>query len=109
MNKKARERTIWFAPSIFSLRDGYLPISPDPAGVCLMSDVQALSSDSDSKTQPLRVFGNTATQVWFRNWMRKTGSLAVRALSQVISCQSAGAKIRSFFFPTNLFWIIYGH
>lgn len=56
MNKKARERTIWLVPSIFSIRDGYLPICPYPAAVCLMSDVQALSSDSDAKTQPFKNF-----------------------------------------------------
>ena len=94
------ERTFWFAPSIFSVRDGYLPICPDPAGACLMSDVQALSSDSDAKTQPLGTFGNTATQVWFRN-LTQTTAASLYELSQVINCQSADAKVRRFFFSQN--------
>ena len=44
-----------------SVCSGCLPICPDLAGVCFVSDVQALSSEADAKTPPLRTFGNTAT------------------------------------------------
>jgi hypothetical protein len=54
------------APSIISRRNVYLPNCPDPAGVCLTSDVLALSSESDMKTQPLRAFGNNVSQLWFQ-------------------------------------------
>lgn len=45
--------------ALYSCAIGYLPIYLDPAGVCFMSDVQALASDSDAKPPPLKTFGNT--------------------------------------------------
>lgn len=61
---KNEEQTFRSAP-LSSVRNGYLPIRADPAGVCLTSDVLALSSESDMKTQPLSTFGNTITHLWF--------------------------------------------
>ena len=64
--KKSEGQTVRTAP-LFAWRNGYLPISPDPASVCFMSDAQALASESDMKPQPLRTFGNTISLLWFLN------------------------------------------
>lgn len=66
--------------------DGYLPIRPDLAGVYLMSDVQALSSEADVKTPPLRTFRNTVTLC---------GALFDAAKISIISepCKHFGRKI----------------
>lgn len=99
MNEKARERTIWLVPSIVANRDGSLPICSDPASVCLMSDVQALDSETDANPQPLRTFGNTATQVWFRNWMR----------TRLFELPFRKYKSTKFFLFRKIFLIIFGH
>ena len=108
MNEKARERTIWLVPSIVANRDGSLPICSDPAGVCLMSDVQALDSETDVNPQPLRTFGNTATQVWFRNWR---GHWRSRCASSFTGHRLPVRRCKStkFFLFYKIFMIIYGH
>ncbi len=60
---KARDRP--FGLPLYPVRNGYLPISPDSAGVCFKSDAQTLASESDMKPQPLRTFGNTISLLWF--------------------------------------------
>lgn len=44
--------------------------------------------------------------MWFHDLTQILAVSLCIPLSQVIGCQSAGAKIQSFFFPTNLFWTI---